>query len=450
MAARAQAAITAIGAVARRAGVHPVAAVIPPAAAQPEAGSQNFRRLLQFVPIYFRVQQRILGRIIASGGNMINKGYFLIADITGYTAFMTGSELDHAQDILKTLFDTLHDNIKPPLTISNYQGDAILSYVPQSSLLQGQTLLEWIENIYCAFALTLENMRRHTTCTCRACANMQTLDLKMFVHHGDYAMQDMRGKQELSGADVIVVHRMTKNKVKEQTSVKAYTLFTEAATDAMGLKEFAAAEMLPHSESYEHIGDVNMRVYDLHKVLERERAARHVALQSDEVLIKSETFLPVPESVAWDYISEPEHFRRWCRADSLYVSERKNGRTGPGSVHHCAHGKMNLRQTVVGWKPFDFMTLETTLPFDGLCVTSVQLKPVPSGTQLAFTIGKKMRWPNAPKALVGNMMIRMMRGQFQKDLTEACGVVQQMIADDLKSGKLVVNAEAAETSTDAA
>lgn len=55
----------------------------------------------------------------------IQKGIFVIADITGYTAFLTQSELDHAHEILKTLFDTLLNNIKTPLQISNFQGDAI-------------------------------------------------------------------------------------------------------------------------------------------------------------------------------------------------------------------------------------------------------------------------------------------------------------------------------------
>ena len=34
---------------------------------------------------------------------MAQKGYLLIADITGYTIFLTSSELDHAQGILDAL-----------------------------------------------------------------------------------------------------------------------------------------------------------------------------------------------------------------------------------------------------------------------------------------------------------------------------------------------------------
>jgi hypothetical protein len=160
---------------------------------------------------------------------MAHKGYFVIADITGYTLFLTGSELDHAQDILKSLFDTLLDNIRPPLLISNFQGDAILTYAPAEGFLLGQTLIDAVENLYCAFAHRLELMQHNTTCTCRACANMGGLDLKIFVHYGEYALQDLRGKTELSGPDVIIAHRMMKNEVKEKTGYQAYALFTKKA-----------------------------------------------------------------------------------------------------------------------------------------------------------------------------------------------------------------------------
>ena len=62
---------------------------------------------------------------------MVQKGYFIITDITGYTAYLSKSELDHAHEILKSLFDAQVMTIKPPLVISNFQGDAILSYVSE-------------------------------------------------------------------------------------------------------------------------------------------------------------------------------------------------------------------------------------------------------------------------------------------------------------------------------
>lgn len=36
---------------------------------------------------------------------MANKGFFIITDISEYTEYLTGSELDHANEILQSLFD---------------------------------------------------------------------------------------------------------------------------------------------------------------------------------------------------------------------------------------------------------------------------------------------------------------------------------------------------------
>ena len=173
------------------------------------------------IPRTISLYNNVKSNGVLKGYLMVSRGYFVIADITGYTAFLTGSELEHAQDILKSLFNSLLDNIKAPLLISNFQGDAILSYAVEGSFINGQVLLEIIENIYCAFAQKLEMMHQNTTCTCKACANIPKLDLKLFVHFGEYLIQDMRGKAELSGPDVIIAHRMMKNDVKEKTGLKA-------------------------------------------------------------------------------------------------------------------------------------------------------------------------------------------------------------------------------------
>ena len=56
---------------------------------------------------------------------MAKKGYFILTDISGYTEFLTRSELDHAQDALQNLFDVQLAHIKHPFVISGFRGDAI-------------------------------------------------------------------------------------------------------------------------------------------------------------------------------------------------------------------------------------------------------------------------------------------------------------------------------------
>ena len=130
---------------------------------------------------------------------MAQQGFLLIADITGYTMFLTRSELEHAQGILDALFKSIFAEIKAPIILSNLQGDAALTDLPDANLPQRQFPLDAIERIYCSFANTLGAMRLNTTCTCNACRNMNQLDLKFFLHHGTYATQEMAGRTELQG-----------------------------------------------------------------------------------------------------------------------------------------------------------------------------------------------------------------------------------------------------------
>ena len=353
---------------------------------------------------------------------MIQKGYFVIADITGYTAFLTGSELDHAQDILKSLFETLLDQIKPPLSISNYQGDAILSYAPESGILQGQTLLELIENVYFAFTRKRENIRHSTTCTCRACANIPNLDLKLFVHYGEYVVQDMRGKQELGGPDVIIAHRMMKNQVREKTGVKAYTLLTDAAIQKLGLQGMCI-QMAAHSETYEHIGEVQMWVYDLKAAWERERERNPVRVEKEGAWFKAEADFPLPPALVWDYLNKPEYRRQWQVAEGFYITNLDKGRVGVGSVNHCAHGEnAETLMTILDWRPFDYMTVDSTVPMHMHSLITTYLDATPGGTHVTWVFSK----PTAVDAF-GKIAAPLAQGKMHTILTNMFTLAPQII-----------------------
>ena len=230
---------------------------------------------------------------------MAEQGYFVIADITGYTAFLSSSELEHAEDSLRSLINLLIEQTKPPLVISRLQGDAVISYAPQASFLQGQTLVEIIENSYVAFRQARERMQLNTTCTCAACQNIPNLDLKFLVHYGSYVLQQTPMYQELVGNDVNLTHRLLKNRITELTGVKAYAAYTEPAVEALGIKEFCI-DMSQHTESYEHLGEVLLFIQDLQRVWTRERERRRVLVEPGEAWFTVEGDIPAPPPLVWD------------------------------------------------------------------------------------------------------------------------------------------------------
>ena len=48
----------------------------------------------------------------------------VIADISGYTSYLAGVELDHAQDILADLMDTVVGSLRPAFRLAKLEGDA--------------------------------------------------------------------------------------------------------------------------------------------------------------------------------------------------------------------------------------------------------------------------------------------------------------------------------------
>jgi hypothetical protein len=290
---------------------------------------------------------------------MTSKGFFILTDISGYTEFLTESELEHAHLALQNLFDAQLQNIRFPLKISGFRGDAIFMYTPETTLINPQSFIETLENLYVIFTETAHNMQANTTCPCRACVNIKKLDLKMCIHYGDYLIQTLGDREELLGADVIVPHRMLKNSVIEKTGIRSYALFSNAAAQALGLNRFCTV-LTPHSEAYEHLGEVDMFVHDLHEAWEKFQQIHRHRVDPATAWIKIELEIPFPPPLIWDYITTPRLEAPILGLESVKRIDDLGGRVRPGSKFHCAHSQGDFFNQVVDWKPFEYYTVRQT------------------------------------------------------------------------------------------
>jgi hypothetical protein len=311
----------------------------------------------------------------------------IITDISGYTEFLTKSELDHAQDALQSLFDVQLANIKHPFVISGFRGDAIFMYVPETNFVEPQALLEALENLYFVFADTLRQMTFNTTCTCRACQNMSNLDLKMVIHYGEYAVRKLGDREEFLGADVIVPHRMLKNHVIEKTGIQSYALFSDAAVQALRLVELAYP-LVAHTETYEHIGEVPMQVLDLHKIWEREQDRKRILITPEAAWLTMEWDLPYPSPVVWEYLTTFRLEQQFAGYDLVERTDSLGGRTQPETTYHCAHGELQFFNKILDWKPFEYYTIHQRIEGFLEFVQSRVLTPTQTGTRLTFFTGE--------------------------------------------------------------
>ena len=123
-------------------------------------------------------------------------------------------------------------------------------------------LMDTVESAYFAFQKRLRDITHSTTCECNACVRIPSLDLKFFVHDGEYVVRRIARSEELAGPDVILVHRLMKGTSGGVIGKAAYAVFTSTTLDSMAMDP-AVLGFVPHTESFDDIGDVPVYVHDL-------------------------------------------------------------------------------------------------------------------------------------------------------------------------------------------
>jgi class 3 adenylate cyclase len=122
----------------------------------------------------------------------------LIADISGYTGYLAGVELDHAQDILADLMGAIVGALRPGFRLAKLEGDAAFMFTIGEEL-DGSLLLDAIERCYFGFRRRRRDVRQATSCDCNACVRIPDLNLKFVAHHGTILRQRVAGARSCSG-----------------------------------------------------------------------------------------------------------------------------------------------------------------------------------------------------------------------------------------------------------
>jgi uncharacterized protein YndB with AHSA1/START domain len=288
---------------------------------------------------------------------------FVIADISGYTSFMAGVELDHAHDIIADLMNVLLKRLRPTFRLAKFEGDAAFVYAVADKV-DGSRLQDAVESAYFAFRKRLRNIKQSTTCTCKACSKMQDLDLKFVAHHGEFIKQRMGGREELAGTDVILVHRLLKNEAGKHVGGHAYALYSDACIQATGIIP-AAQGLTQHHETIDILGDVTCWVRDLEAAWseDNDRQRNEVTREKSRTVLEFDFAAPRP--VVWDYFLMPELRPKWRATNEVREATdpgNGGGRRGAGTVNHCMHGEKAIVEEILDWRPYDYVTLTTLVP----------------------------------------------------------------------------------------
>ena len=313
---------------------------------------------------------------------------FVIADISGYTSFLAGVELDHAHDIITDVMDTVLRCLRPPFRLAKFEGDAAFVYAVTDKV-DGSLLQDAIESAYFAFRKRLRNIKQSTTCECKACSKMQDLDLKFVSHHGEFIKHKMAGHEELAGRDIILIHRLLKNAVNERLGSHAYALYSSPCIQAMGIDPVVQG-LVEHRESIDIVGDVTCWVRNLEEAWKKERERQQNEVTRDKAAMVIEFDITAPRPTVWEYFTLPGLRPKWRGADEVRETVA-GGRRGVGTTNHCIHGKDAIIEEVLDWRPFDYLTLTTLLPMPGapkVLMTYAFIETTGGGTHIEIRVAK--------------------------------------------------------------
>jgi hypothetical protein len=306
-------------------------------------------------------------------------GFLVIADLTGYTAYLSRSEIEHAPTIAGDLLETIIGRLEPPLRLAKLEGDAAFLYA-EDGLADPSLLMRALKASYVAFRRRLRSIERATSCSCIACGLAPRLDLKLVVHHGPFVRTVISGRDELAGSSVIVAHRLLKGTTVATARTPGFALFTREAIDALRLDAVALGLVESH-EAIEHLGDVSTFILDLEQIWTAERGQRRLSGTTGRSVLDLTIGLETDPATAWEYLTAPSLRPLW--EGPIVIEEvLAGGQRGVGTTSQCVTGRLATLEEIVDWQPSDHAGWRLAVPEIGPVEATLDLAQVEDATRV--------------------------------------------------------------------
>lgn len=340
---------------------------------------------------------------------MATEGTFVLADIGGYTKFLTGVGITHAKETIEHLLNRLIERKDKRWKVANVMGDCVFFYseTPEAAA----STFRLLRGLQEEFQDAQLDIASGSTCRCGACDRTEDLSLKFVVHAGPFEVQNIGGRKELIGQDIIVATRLLKNSV----TAREYVISTAAAP---GVAEAAGVQAHAGRDELESIGAVEYTYIDLGPVRDayKKSKAFHVTAEQSDLTIVGE--IDAPASVVWEALTTLEKRRLW--QVTISKMEHIQGKPGAvGEVHSCVHGGKMIVHSTIAVDPATMQRTERTW------ITPAVMKDVYFTLQAIPVSEKRTRAelraifaPNWPviSSLLRPVFIRLMRNDIRKDM----------------------------------
>jgi class 3 adenylate cyclase len=261
----------------------------------------------------------------------------LLADLSGYTAYLAASEPERAPALAADLVETVVRQLRPTFRLEKLEGDAAFMVAPLDRL-TGPALVDAIDATTAAFRARLRSLAQSTTCDCEACRRIPELDIKFVVHAGDVVTQRVAGRSELAGVDAIIAHRLLKATSPASHALARYALLTDACVRRLAIDPLALG-LAEGVETFDYLGEVRVWLRDLSAAFID--AGMGWVPPRRRPLLEAELRVPLAPMPLWEQLTSPENRAR---------------------VAFCAADRLGQVEEIVEWRPFASFTRRVKLP----------------------------------------------------------------------------------------
>lgn len=356
-------------------------------------------------------------------------GFLLIADLTGYTAYLSSAEIEHAPTIAGDLLETIVGRLEPPFRLAKFEGDAAFLHV-EDGRADGSLLLDAIEAAYLAFRRRLRSIEQASSCDCTACATAPRLDLKFFLHHGAYVRTSIAGRDELAGASIIVVHRLLKGTVAAAAHdadgrASGFAVVTADAIDALGLDADAIGGVAG-LETIEHLGEVRTTTLDLEARWSADTGRRRIEIADRDALLDLRVNVRADPATVWAYLTSPSLRPRWEGPIDI-VETAEDGRRGVGTRSRCVTGRLATLEEIVDWQPYDHVGYRLAVQDVGAIEATYDLELAGADTSV------RLRW-SSPAGPTNGTVVDGLRTEKAAGLRRLAAVLAVPIVSEVEVG----------------
>ncbi len=186
-----------------------------------------------------------------------------IPDISGFTEFMSETDFELSSKIIPALLNQIIYTNKIGLKVSEIEGDAVL-FFKTGEMPSLEKLIEQCRIFYTEFYRELESLRKKHQKNKDAAVIPDILGLKIILHYGkEIALTKVGNSIKLFGEDLIIAHKLLKNKIK----LSEYLLLTDGLTNYYKENDlnnqFDWGLLKHNSTEYDHVGVINYSYINL-------------------------------------------------------------------------------------------------------------------------------------------------------------------------------------------